>query len=223
MSQAPHPTIRAFFDEPTNTISYLVADPVTPARRSSIPCWISIIATARSSAFGGSHSGRRAKQGLTIEWVLETHAHADHLSGAPYIKSKTGARIGIGEHIQDVQRTSARCSTPTDLRTDGSDFDRLFADGETFGIGELDVEVLHTPGHTPADMSLQDRRCRVRRRHAVHAGLRHRARRFSGRRRRVSSIARSSGCCAADETRLFMCHDYKAPGPRRIRLGNHGA
>jgi glyoxylase-like metal-dependent hydrolase (beta-lactamase superfamily II) len=75
--------------------------------------------------------------GLSIEWALETHAHADHLSGAPSIKSKPGARIGIGEHIKDVQRIFRPLFNAEDLPTDGSDFDRLFADGETFQIGEL--------------------------------------------------------------------------------------
>ena len=147
------PAIRAFFDEPTNTISYLVADPVTHRAAVIDPVLDfdhrdgtvdvrsveAILAAAR-------------QQGLTIEWALETHAHADHLSGAPYIKSKTGARIGIGEHIKDVQRIFRPVFNAEDLRTDGSDFDHLFADGETFRIGELTVEVMHTPGHTPADI-----------------------------------------------------------------------
>lgn len=153
MSQAPLPAITAFFDEPTNTISYLVADPVTHRAAVIDPVLDfdhrdgtvdvrsveAILAAAR-------------QQGLTIEWALETHAHADHLSGAPYIKSKTGARIGIGEHIKDVQRIFRPVFNAEDLRTDGSDFDHLFADGETFRIGELTVEVMHTPGHTPADI-----------------------------------------------------------------------
>ena len=86
-------------------------------------------------------------------WALETHAHADHLSGAPYIKAKTGAKIGIGEHIKDVQRIFRPMFNATDLKTDGSDFDHLFRDGERFKIGELEAEVLYTPGHTPADIT----------------------------------------------------------------------
>ena len=206
MTHSPAPIIRAFFDQPTNTISYLVADPVT--RRAAVIDPVLDFDQRDGTVDVRSveailAAAKEAK--LTIEWVLETHAHADHLSGAPYIKSKTGARIGIGEHIKDVQRIFRPVFNAEDLRTDGSDFDRLFADGETFGIGELVVEVLHTPGHTPADLSLQDRRRRVRRRHAVHAGLRHCARRFSGRRRTPALSFDPAAACSCPTRRGCSC------------------
>lgn len=213
MSQAPLPTITAFFDEPTNTISYLVADPVTHRAAVIDPVLDfdhrdgtvdvrsveAILAAAR-------------QQGLTIEWALETHAHADHLSGAPYIKSKTGARIGIGEHIKDVQRIFRPVFNAEDLRTDGSDFDHLFADGETFRIGELTVEVMHTPGHTPADIcyKIGD---------AVFVGDTLFMPDYGTARADfpggdAAQLYRSIQRLLAlpPETRLFMCHDYKAPG-----------
>ena len=178
------PIIRAFFDEPTNTVSYLVADPATKKAAVIDP----VLDYDHKSGEVDTRSVEAMLQagggaGLTIVWALETHAHADHLSGAPYIKAKTGAKIGIGEHIKDVQRIFRPIFNATDLETDGSDFDHLFRDGERFNIGELRAEMLYTPGHTPADISLQDRGCGIRRRHAVHAGLRHRARGFSRRRR----------------------------------------
>ena len=92
-------------------------------------------------------------EGITIDWVLETHAHADHLSGAPYIKLKTGAKVGIGEHIRDVQRIFRPVFNATDVSGDGSEFDHLFKDGERFKIGDLEGEVIYTPGHTPACVS----------------------------------------------------------------------
>ena len=91
--------------------------------------------------------------GYTIVWTLETHAHADHLSGSPYIKAKTGAKIGIGEHIKEVQRIFRPVFNAADLKTDGSDFDHLFKDGERFNIGELEAEAIYTPGHTSADIT----------------------------------------------------------------------
>jgi glyoxylase-like metal-dependent hydrolase (beta-lactamase superfamily II) len=209
----PAPQIRAFFDQPTNTISYLVADPVT--RRAAV-----IDPVLDFDARDGTVDVRSAEailaaaseEKLTIEWVLETHAHADHLSAAPYIKSRTGARIGIGEHIKDVQRIFRPVFNAEDLRTDGSDFDRLFADGETLGIGELVVEVLHTPGHTPADLSYKIG-------DAVFVGDTlfmpdygtARADFPGGDAHQLyRSIQRLLKL--PDETRLFMCHDYKAPG-----------
>src|SRR5215470_4780149 len=148
------PTIRAFFDEPTNTVSYLVADPTTKRAAVIDP----VLDYDQKSSEVDTRSiaavlTTAQNEGYKIDWTLETHAHADHLSGSPYVKAKTGARIGIGEHIKDVQRIFRPVFDATDLKTDGSDFDHLFKDGERFKIGELDAEVLYTPGHTPADIT----------------------------------------------------------------------
>jgi glyoxylase-like metal-dependent hydrolase (beta-lactamase superfamily II) len=213
---AKQPVIRAFFDEPTNTVSYLVADPETKKAAIIDPVLDydpnDGTADTRSVAAMLQAAG---EGGYAIEWVLETHAHADHLSGAPYIKAKTGARIGIGEHIKDVQRIFRPIFNATDLAADGGDFDHLFKDGERFRIGTLDAEVLYTPGHTPADISykIED---------AVFVG--------------DTLFMPDYGTARADfpggdahqlyhsikrlqalppETRLFMCHDYKAPGRDR--------
>ena len=207
------PVIRAFFDEPTNTVSYLVADPATKQAAVIDPVLDYDHKSGEVDARSVETILNAAKElGLTIVWALETHAHADHFSGAPYIKAKTGAMIGIGEHIKDVQRIFRPIFHATDLKTDGSDFDRLFQDGEQFNIGELSVETLHTPGHTPADISykIDD---------AVFVG--------------DTLFMPDYGTARADfpggdahqlyrsikrllalppETRLFMCHDYKAPG-----------
>ncbi|MGZ3281782.1 MAG: MBL fold metallo-hydrolase [Xanthobacteraceae bacterium] len=207
------PTIRAFFDEPTNTVSYLVADPATEKA-------VIIDPVLDYDHDAGTVDTRSVEAilkaadeaGYAVEWVLETHAHADHLSGAPYIKAKTGAKIGIGEHIKDVQRIFRPIFNATDLTTDGSDFDHLFNDGERFKIGALDAEVLYTPGHTPADVSykIED---------AVFVGDTlfmpdygtARADFPGGDAHRLyRSIKRLQAL--PPETRLFMCHDYKAPG-----------
>ena len=148
------PAIRAFFDEPTNTVSYLVADPETKRAAVIDPVLDYDHASGKASTKSADVIlAAAAAEGLGIDWVLETHAHADHLSGAPYIKLKTGAKVGIGEHIRDVQKIFRPVFNATDLKGDGSEFDRLFADGERFPLGNLTVEVLYTPGHTPADVS----------------------------------------------------------------------
>ena len=210
---ANQPIIRAFFDEATNTVSYLVADPATKDAAIIDP----VLDYDHDAGTVDTRSVEMIlkaadEAGYSVKWALETHAHADHLSGAPYIKAKTGAKIGIGEHIKDVQRIFRPIFNATDLATDGSDFDHLFKDGESFNIGALDAEVLYTPGHTPADVSykVQD---------AVFVG--------------DTLFMPDYGTARADfpggdahqlyrsikrlealppETRLFMCHDYKAPG-----------
>lgn len=211
MSQQP--IVRAFFDEPTNTISYLVADPAT--RKAVI-----IDPVLDYDHNDGSVDTRSVEAmlkaadeaGYSVAWALETHAHADHLSGAPYIKARTGAKIGIGEHIKDVQRIFRPVFNATDLTPDGSDFDHLFRDGEHFQLGELDVEVLHTPGHTPADISYKIG-------DAVFVGDTMFMPDYGTARadfpggdahQLYRSIRRLLALPA--ETRLFMCHDYKAPG-----------
>jgi glyoxylase-like metal-dependent hydrolase (beta-lactamase superfamily II) len=207
------PDIRAFFDEPTNTVSYLVSDPVT--RRAAVidPVLDFDLASGEADVRSAEAILAAARdEGLTIEWVLETHAHADHLSAAPFIKSETGARIGIGEHIREVQEIFRPVFAADDLRPDGSDFDHLFADGERFAIGELEVETLHVPGHTPADIA-------YRIADAVFVGDTlfmpdygtARADFPGGDAHKLYRSIRRL-LALPDETRLFMCHDYKAPG-----------
>jgi glyoxylase-like metal-dependent hydrolase (beta-lactamase superfamily II) len=208
-----NPEIRAFFDEPTNTVSYLVWDPATrrgavidPVLDFDLPSGEADVRSAEAILAAAQ------EEGVTVEWVLETHAHADHLSAAPFMKEETGARIGIGEHIREVQKIFRPVFDAADLRTDGSDFDALFADGETFALGELTVEVMHVPGHTPADLA-------YRIGDAVFVGDTlfmpdygtaradfpgGDARQLYRSIRKLLSLPR--------ETRLFLCHDYKAPG-----------
>lgn len=207
------PVIKAFFDQPTNTVSYLVVDPVTNDAAVVDPVLDFDPASGKVDTRSADAILAAAKAGRQrIVMVLETHAHADHLSAAPYFKVRTGALIGIGEHIRDVQKIFRPVFAADDLKTDGSDFDRLFKDGERFKIGELEVEVLHTPGHTPADVSYKIG-------DAVFVGDTlfmpdygtaradfpgGDARQLYRSIRKLLSMPR--------ETSLFMCHDYKAPG-----------
>jgi glyoxylase-like metal-dependent hydrolase (beta-lactamase superfamily II) len=207
------PVIQAFFDEPTNTISYLVGDPATGKAAVIDP----VLDYDHNSGEVDTRSVRAilesaARDGWTIVWALETHAHADHLSGSPYIKAKTGARIGIGEHIKDVQRIFRPVFNATDLKADGSDFDHLFVDGERFRIGELEAEVMYTPGHTPACVTyLIDDAAFVGDTLFMPDFGTARADFPGGDARALyRSIKRVLSLPA--ETRLFMCHDYKAPG-----------
>ena len=205
--------IEASFDEATNTITYLVADMATKQAAIIDP----VLDYDQNSGEVDTASvdavlARVKELDLTVVWALETHAHADHLSGSPLIKAKTGAKIGIGEHITKVQEIFRPVFNIADLKTDGSDFDSLFSDGETIKIGNLDMEVLFTPGHTPADVSYK-----------VGDNV------FVGDTMFMPDFGTArtdfpGGDAEAlyesiqrllqlpDETKLFMCHDYKAPG-----------
>ena len=148
------PRVQGFFHGPTNTITYLVSDPATGAAAIIDPVLDYDAAAART----GDQSitpvlDAVREQGLTLQMVLDTHAHADHLSGADEIRHRTGAPIGIGGHITKVQKVFGALFEAHDVTPDGVVFDRLFADGERFMLGSLEVEVLHTPGHTPACVS----------------------------------------------------------------------
>jgi glyoxylase-like metal-dependent hydrolase (beta-lactamase superfamily II) len=207
------PLIRAFFDEPTNTVSYLVADPVTRDAAVIDPVLDydhasgSVDARSAEAILAAARDG-----GFRIVWTLETHAHADHLSGSPYIKAKTGAKIGIGEHIKDVQRIFRPVFAADDIRTDGSDFDHLFQDGERFKIGSLEASVLFTPGHTPADITylIGDTAFIGDTLFMPDYGTARADFPGGDARQLYRSIRRLLELPA--ETRLFMCHDYKAPG-----------
>ena len=210
------PTIKAFFDEPTNTISYLVADPAT--KRAAIVDPVLDYDHASGKASTKSVDvilDEAVALGLTIDWVLETHAHADHLSGAPYIKLKTGAKVGIGEHIREVQKIFRPVFNATDVKGDGSEFDHLFKDGERFELGNIEAAVLHVPGHTPADIA-------YRIGDAVFVGdtlfmpdFGSARADFPGGDARTLYRSIKRLLSLPPETRLFMCHDYKAPGRDR--------
>ena len=216
MSDAPE--IRGFFDDQTNTITYLIWDPVRREAAVIDP----VLDYDPADGTVDTRSAERVlhaadEAGLTITHVLETHAHADHLSAAPLFKAKTGAKIGIGAKIRDVQKVFRPMFRADDLKVDGSDFDLLLEDGDRVSIGQLTIEVIATPGHTAADVS-------YRVGDAVFVG--------------DTLFMPDYGTARTDfpggdarqlyrsihkllelplETRLFMCHDYKAPGRDEYR------
>jgi glyoxylase-like metal-dependent hydrolase (beta-lactamase superfamily II) len=204
--------VRAFFDEPTNTVSYLVWD--RGALKGAIidPVLDFHHRTGKASTASADRIlSAVLAECVRIEWVLETHAHADHLSAAPYIKQKTGARVGIGEHIKDVQKIFRPVFNLTDVSGDGSEFDHLSKDGEKFKIGDLEGEVLYVPGHTPADIAykIED---------AVFVGdtlfmpdYGTARADFPGGDARKLYRSMQRLLALPNNARLFMCHDYKAP------------
>lgn len=206
--------IESFFDEATNTVSYIVFD------RATLACAVvdSVLdydpKSGRTSTASADRIVARVRElGARLEWILETHVHADHLSAAPWIKQQLGGRLGIGEHIVTVQRVFGKLfNAGTEFERDGSQFDHLFRDGETFKIGSLQARALHTPGHTPACMSylIEDAafvgdtlfmpdygtaRCD-----------------FPGGDARTLYRSIRTLLALPPETRLFMCHDYMPDG-----------
>lgn len=148
------PVIDSFFDPATFTVTHLVSDPAT--RQAAV---IDSVLDYNPKSGRSSHATADRliehvrSAGLTVAWLLETHAHADHFSAAPYLKAQLGGTIAIGRHICDVQRVFKPIFNIADLDTEGRDFDHLFDDGEVFRIGEVEMRALHTPGHTPACLS----------------------------------------------------------------------
>ena len=206
--------IESFFDEATNTVSYIVFD------RATLACAVvdSVLdydpKSGRTSTTSADRIVARVRElGARLEWILETHVHADHLSAAPWIKQQLGGRLGIGEHIVTVQQVFGKLfNAGTEFERDGSQFDHLFRDGETFTIGSLQARALHTPGHTPACMSylIEDAafvgdtlfmpdygtaRCD-----------------FPGGNARTLYRSIRTLLSLPPDTRLFMCHDYMPDG-----------
>ena len=208
------PDVKGFFDEATNTISYVVWDRTT--KQAAIID--SLLDFDQASGRTATHSADRMiafvkDTGLTVEWIIDTHVHADHLTAAPYIKSQLGGRTGIGEHISTVQKVFGEIfNAGQEFHTDGSQFDHLFTDGETYKIGTIEARAIHTPGHTPACMS-----------HLIGGAA------FVG----DTIFMPDYGTARCDfpggdaatlydsiqklfalpgDTRVFLCHDYKAPG-----------
>jgi glyoxylase-like metal-dependent hydrolase (beta-lactamase superfamily II) len=148
------PEVEAFFDEDTNTISYIVKDPASDACAIVDSVMDIDYAAGRITYTHADTMIARVKaRGLRLEWILETHVHADHLSAAPYIQNQLGGKIGIGENILIVQDTFGKIfNEGTEFQRDGSQFDRLFKDGDTYSVGGMTCFAMHTPGHTPACM-----------------------------------------------------------------------
>jgi len=215
--------IEGHFDPATSTVSYIVLD------RSTLQCALvdSVLdydpKSGRTSTRSADHLIARVQAlGATVQWILETHAHADHLSAAPYLKQKLGGCIAIGEHIRQVQQVFGKLfNAGTEFEHDGSQFDHLFTEGETFQIGQLQARVMHTPGHTPACITYV-----VEEADQVAA--------FVGdtlfmpdygtarcdfpggdARRLFRSI--HAVLSLPPQTRLYMCHDYQ-PGGRALRF-----
>lgn len=209
-----HPIVTHFFDEPTNTFSYVVQDPESNA--------CAILDSVLDFDYAAGHTDVRSADEviefirdnrLEVTWILETHVHADHLSAAPYLHQTLGGKTGIGAHIVDVQEIFGKAfNAGTEFARDGSQFDALFNEGDTFTIGSLQARVLHTPGHTPACLTyvigdaafvgdtlfMPDygtARCD-----------------FPGGDARTLYRSIQKVLALPTQTRLFLCHDYKAPG-----------
>ena len=208
------PIVTHFFDEPTNTFSYVVQD------HDSSAC--AIIDSVLDFDYAAGRTDIRSanqiiafvrEKRLEVAWVLETHVHADHLSAAPYLHDQLGGKTGIGAHIVEVQEIFGKAfNAGTEFARDGSQFDALFNEGDTFTIGSLEGRVLHTPGHTPACLTyvigdaafvgdtlfMPDygtARCD-----------------FPGGDARTLYHSIQKVLSLPEQTRLFLCHDYKAPG-----------
>jgi glyoxylase-like metal-dependent hydrolase (beta-lactamase superfamily II) len=208
------PIVTHFFDEPTNTFSYVVQDPDSSA--------CAIIDSVLDFDYAAGRTDIRSanqiiafvrEKRLEVAWVLETHVHADHLSAAPYLHDQLGGKTGIGAHIVEVQEIFGKAfNAGTEFARDGSQFDALFKENDTFAIGALEGRVLHTPGHTPACLTyvigdaafvgdtlfMPDygtARCD-----------------FPGGDARTLYHSIQKVLSLPEQTRLFLCHDYKAPG-----------
>ena len=206
------PDVTGFFDEATYTVSYVVADPSTSHAAIIDPVLDYNAAAGRTST--GSIERLMAfieERGLTVDWILETHVHADHLSGAAELSERLGAKVGIGERVTEVQSTFGKIFGLSDLATDGSSFGHLFSDDERFMIGDLEARVIATPGHTPACITyvIGD---------AVFVGDTLFMPDFGTARTDFPGGSASqlydsiqSIYALPDDTRMFLCHDYKAP------------
>jgi glyoxylase-like metal-dependent hydrolase (beta-lactamase superfamily II) len=218
-SRAPvRPEVTAFFDPGTNTISYVVRDPAS----SACAVFDSVLDFDYAAGRIATHSADRIigfirDTALDLQWLIETHVHADHLSAAPYIQAALGGRIGIGERITIVQDSFGKVfNEGTEFRRDGSQFDRLFTDGDSYLIGTMRTIVMHTPGHTPACMThIAGDAAFVGDTLFMPDSGTARAD-FPGGDARTLYRSISRVLALPAETRLFMCHDYGADG-REIR------
>jgi len=212
------PEVVPFFDAATNTISYIVRDPASDACAVVDSVMDIDYAAGRITHDGADRIIEHIRRsGWRLEWLIETHVHADHLSAAPYIQRELGGRLGIGENITVVQETFGKIfNEGTEFQRDGSQFDRLFKDGDSYRIGSMTAFVLHTPGHTPACMThVIGDAAFVGDTLFMPDGGSARAD-FPGGDARTLYRSIQRVLALPGETRLFMCHDY-GPNGRDIQ------
>lgn len=207
------PNVKAFFDEATFTVSYVVSDPSTSHAVIVDPVLDYDAASGRTATDSADQVIAHVREkALTIDWILETHVHADHLSAAPYLREQLGGRTAIGRDVTAVQTTFKTIFNLSDLAPDGSQFDHLFDDAETFDVGNIQGRVIATPGHTPACVTyvISD---------AAFVGDTLFMPDFGTARTdfpggSAAQLYQSIQAILAlpDNTRLYMCHDYKAHG-----------
>jgi len=214
MKPEAQPEVTGFFDEETFTISYVVADPATKVCAivdSVLDFDAASGRTSRSSA--DKIIGHIRKNGLKLDWILETHVHADHLSAAPYLQMELGGRTGIGFNITIIQDTFGKVfNLDGEFRRDGSQFDHLFGDGEIFKIGSLEAKALHTPGHTPACMTYVVGEAALIGDTLFMPDYGTARCDFPGGNAQDMYRSIQRIFALPPQTRLFLCHDYKAPG-----------
>ena len=212
LTMRPH--VQGFFDEATNALSYVVRDPASSACAIIDPVLDIDYAAGHISHESADHIISYVKEhGLTVEWLIETHVHADHISAAHYIKGKLGGRIGIGHNVTKVQAIFGEIFNETDgFSRDGSQFDHLFQDGEGYRIGGLTGHAMDTPGHTPACMThvIGDAAFVADTIFMPDGGTARADFRGGGARALYRSIQRILEL--PDATRVFVCHDYKPNG-----------
>lgn len=215
----PHADVAAFFDPGTNTVSYVVKDPGSPSCAIIDSVMDIDYAAGRISCQSADRIIAHVRQhGLRVEWLIETHAHADHLSAAPYLQEALGGLIGIGEHITTVQDVFGKIfNEGTAFQRDGSQFDRLFKEGDAYRIGALSARVMHTPGHTPACTThVIGDAAFVGDTLFMPDGGSARADFPGGDARSLYRSMRRILETLPAETRIFVCHDY-GPNGREIR------
>ena len=207
------PDVQAFHDEATFTVTYVVSDPATSRAAIVDPVHDFDAASGRiSTSSADAVIDYVRSRNLDVDWILETHVHADHLSGAPYLQEQLGGKVAIGAQVGTVQESFKRIFNLDDLATDGSQFDRLFADGDTFNVGNIAARVIATPGHTPACVTyvIGDTAYVGDTLFMPDFGTARTDFPGGSAAQLYDSIQRILSL--PDETRLFMCHDYKAPG-----------
>jgi glyoxylase-like metal-dependent hydrolase (beta-lactamase superfamily II) len=206
------PDVQAFHDEATFTITYVVSDPATGHAAIVDPVLDYDPASGRTSTDSADKVIDFVDaQQLHVQWILETHVHADHLTGAPYVRGKVGGRTAIGADVSRVQRSFKRIFNLKDLATDGSQFDQRFVDGNTFSIGGLEASVIATPGHTPACVTYVIGDAAFVGDTLFMPDFGTARTDFPGGSARQLYDSIQKILALPDDTRLFMCHDYKAP------------